>query len=80
MLSSGCFIEFQKPLYSVFTGMATTGLNFAVMLAQQGQRVLLLDADLRRPSLHKALDILREAGFASWSEFKPDVFVYEMVL
>lgn len=26
------------------------------------------------------LELLREAGFASWSEFKPDVFVYEMVL
>ena len=26
------------------------------------------------------LDLLREAGFTSWSEFKPDVFAYEMVL
>lgn len=46
-------------------GKSTTGLNFAVMLAQQGQRVLLLDADLRRPSLHKALDILREPGLTN---------------
>ena len=27
-----------------------------------------------------ALDLLREAGFTSWSEFDPDVFAYEMVL
>jgi capsular exopolysaccharide synthesis family protein len=46
-------------------GKSTTALNFAVMLAQQGQRVLLLDADLRRPSLHKALDILREPGLTN---------------
>jgi len=46
-------------------GKSTTALNFAVMLAQQGQRVLLLDSDLRRPSLHKALDILREPGLTN---------------
>ena len=46
-------------------GKSTTALNFSVMLAQQGQRVLLLDADLRRPTLHKALDILREPGLTN---------------
>jgi capsular exopolysaccharide synthesis family protein len=46
-------------------GKSTTALNFGVMLAQQGQRVLLLDADLRRPSLHRALDILREPGLTN---------------
>jgi capsular exopolysaccharide synthesis family protein len=46
-------------------GKSTTALNFSVMLAQQGQRVLLLDADLRRPSLHRALDILREPGLTN---------------
>ncbi len=46
-------------------GKSTTAVNFAVMLAQQGQRVLLLDADLRRPSLHRALDVLREPGLTN---------------
>ena len=41
-------------------GKSTTSLNFAVMLAQQGQRVLLIDADIRRPALHRAMDLLRE--------------------
>ena len=41
-------------------GKSPTFINFAVMLAQQGQRVLLIDADLRRPALHKAMDLLRE--------------------
>jgi succinoglycan biosynthesis transport protein ExoP len=46
-------------------GKSTTTVNFAVMLAQQGQRVLLVDADLRRPSLHRALDLLREPGLTN---------------
>ena len=44
---------------------STTAINFAVMLAQQGQRVLMIDADLRRPSLHRALDVLREPGLTN---------------
>lgn len=36
-------------------GKTYTSLNTAVVFAQQGRRTLLMDADLRRPSLHKAL-------------------------
>ncbi len=46
-------------------GKSTTAVNFAVMLARQGQRVLMIDADLRRPSLHRALDVLREPGLTN---------------
>ena len=28
----------------------------------------------------RALEVLREAGFTSWLDFKPDVFAYEMVI
>jgi polysaccharide biosynthesis transport protein len=46
-------------------GKSTSTVNFAVMLAQQGQRVLLIDADLRRPSIHRSLDLLREPGLTN---------------
>ena len=46
-------------------GKSTTSINVAVTLAQQGQRVLLVDADVRRPALHRAMDVLREPGLTN---------------
>ncbi|HEV2804412.1 MAG TPA: GNVR domain-containing protein [Chthoniobacterales bacterium] len=40
-------------------GKSFTSANYALSLAQQGHRVLLIDGDLRRPSLHK---IFRQVG------------------
>ena len=37
-------------------GKTYTSLNAAAVLAQQGHSTLLVDVDLRRPSMHKALD------------------------
>jgi succinoglycan biosynthesis transport protein ExoP len=46
-------------------GKSFTSVNYALSLAQQGHKVLLVDGDLRRPSIHKvfknALDPLEEA-------------------
>ncbi len=46
-------------------GKSTTALNFAIMLAQQQQKVLLVDSDLRRPALHRSLDLLKEPGLSN---------------
>lgn len=43
-------------------GKTLTAVNCATVLAQQGARVLLVDADLRRSSLHRTLQVAREPG------------------
>ncbi len=46
-------------------GKTTVAANIAIALAQSGQRVLLIDADLRRPRIHKALGLENRSGLTS---------------
>jgi len=46
-------------------GKTTTSLNCSIVLAQKGSRVLLIDADLRRPSIHKALGMGPRTGLSN---------------
>ena len=43
-------------------GKTTTSVNCAIVLAQRGSRVLLVDADLRRPGVHRAFALDRDGG------------------
>ena len=46
-------------------GKTTTAINSAIVLAQKGVRVLLVDADLRRPSVHKTLGLGPRSGLSN---------------
>lgn len=47
-------------------GKSTTIFNLAIVFAQQGNRVLLVDSDLRRPSLHRKFNFENKLGLTSY--------------
>jgi succinoglycan biosynthesis transport protein ExoP len=47
-------------------GKSTTVFNLAAVFAQSGQRVLVVDSDLRRPTLHKMLKVTNNLGLTNF--------------
>ncbi len=47
-------------------GKSTTLMNLATVFAQNGERVLLVDSDLRRPSLHKLVKVSNSVGLTNY--------------
>jgi non-specific protein-tyrosine kinase len=66
------FSSLDKPLHTLLAtstapneGKTTTLANLAVTIAQAEQRVVLVDCDLRRPTLHTLFNLSNEAGLTS---------------
>ncbi len=66
------FMSPDKPLKSILVtsagpreGKTTTAASLAITMARSGNRVLLVDADLRRPRVHSAFKIPNAAGLSS---------------
>lgn len=47
-------------------GKSTTILNLATVFAQNGARVVIVDSDLRRPTLHKILGVTNNIGLTNY--------------
>jgi non-specific protein-tyrosine kinase len=66
------FSSLDKPLHTLLAtstapdeGKSTTIANLAVTMAQAEQRVILVDCDLRRPTLHTLFDLPNDTGLTS---------------
>lgn len=46
-------------------GKSTTAINIALALAEADHNVVLVDGDMRRPALHKYLDLVGQVGFST---------------
>lgn len=46
-------------------GKTTTAINTAVLFASQGKKVLLVDADMRKPSLHSVFQVPNQKGLST---------------
>ena len=66
------FASLDKPIKTILCtstapgeGKSTTIANLAIAFAQTGSKVLLIDADLRRPTIHKAFGISNPLGLTN---------------
>ncbi len=66
------FMSPEKPLRTIMVtssgpqeGKTTTATSLAITMAGSGNRVLLVDADMRRPRIHRIFGVANQAGLSS---------------
>ena len=69
------FSSLEKPVRSILVAAvdgsadkAAAVANLAVVMAQAGDRVILVDGDLRQPRQHELFGVVNTAGVAQWLE------------
>ena len=73
MLRSGLrFSAVKRPIKTLVVtspgvgeGKSTVSLNLAIACAEGGQRTIIVDADLRRPTLHRVLNLEKSVGLTN---------------
>lgn len=74
------FFQISRPVRTILitspsqgNGKTTVATNLALSISQGEQEVVLVDADLRRPSVHKALDMAKDPGLSDLIRNKADI-------
>lgn len=74
------FFQISRPVRTILitspsqgNGKTTVATNLALSISQGEQEVVLVDADLRRPAVHKALDMAKEPGLSDLIRNKADI-------
>jgi capsular exopolysaccharide synthesis family protein len=75
------FLSINHPLRTILItgpdssgGKSTIASNLALMFAKGGKKVILLDADMRRPSLHKLLGTTNDPGISDVCVGRTDLY------
>jgi len=76
----------EKPIKTIIVtssgpgeGKTTMATNLAAVLSHSGKKVILVDADLRRPRVHQYTGIHNTKGLSDLIDIHPDVFVNDFV-